>query len=364
VVSAFARRCRELDHAWSEWHGGHGEFDMAVADTVHHAGYAREDVEVRLGEIADGCQGAALADAWEREVSGNPDADVAPREIVVLAAGGVPGLAVEALVAPLSLGARVQVRPSQRDHTLVPWLRLLERTAPRLRARIEVVDEPRWTRADAAIVYGSDATVELVRSHLPTGHVAAYGAREAVAVVTADTHLSAVADALADDVLTFAQSGCMSPRWLLLPGASVDGVSVAVNNMSAALDSAAARHLTRPFAPDPFELRRAKDAAALGDGREHTLVVGPATLTIVALADPAQLSSWLAQRRHLLQTAVLATSPAPAPHWEALLLDAGCSRVCRPGEAQHPPPTWPHDGIGRFPPLARKRPHVEADAIR
>jgi hypothetical protein len=76
---------------------------------------------------------------------------------------------------------------------------------------------------------------------------------------------------------------------------------------------------------------------------------------VVRVPDEATLAMHVGQLGSLLQTAVVATSREDRARIADLLLDAGVTRICLPGQAHEPEPLWPQDGIGRVLPLLGRR---------
>jgi hypothetical protein len=113
-------------------------------------------------------------------------------------------------------GERVTVRPSPRDPVLA-------------RALVEQAGDPAVALCDerdvAAVegdevhVYGRDATIAQVRARARPGVVVrGHGAGMGVAVVSERADVDGAAEALARDMATFDQRGCLSPRVALVLG--------------------------------------------------------------------------------------------------------------------------------------------------
>ncbi len=352
----------ELDRFFDTWPGTQS-FANAVSETVSRRNYAPEDVEQQLWHVAERSSGRTMRRVLELETgSQSPPAD-APRSVAVLAAGRVPGLALEGIAAAIAIGAKALVRPS-RDETVLQHVvaRLRDGEFPRLAERIEVAPEIPWERADAAIVFGADETIAMVRDRMPEHarqRVAGYGSRQGIAVVMA----SAASDPewarlLADDVLTFRQAGCMSPSWLFVVGTR-DEAAALQDTFGRALAVARDRHVASLDIAQDVEQRRASDADVLGAiaaGLAPTsaeLYAGDARLTIVRASDEHDLVEHVGMLRSLLQTAVIAAGDSDEHERivETLLARTGITRACAPGQAHLPDPLWPQDGIGRIAPL-------------
>jgi len=357
-----------LDRVLANWHETEG-FAHAVAETVSRTGYARADVERQLRHVALRSRGRTMRRVCDEELgsgAGAGDADLtgAPEHVLVLASGRVPGLAIEGMAAALAVGATALVRPSRDETVLHHLLGGLRAWEPGLMAKVEVVGagglEPPWVRADAAIVFGSDETIALVRSSLPpdaANRIAAYGSRQGIAVVTpgADVDRS-WAPRLAGDVLTMRQQGCMSPSWLFVLGSDADARAL-VDTVGRELAVRRERHVAAGV-DTAIQQRRSSDADVLGaiaagmapDSR--ALHAGDARLTVVHVADEDALVEQVRGLGSLQQTAVLATNrEVRASIANRLLIETGITRICLPGQAHEPDPLWPQDGIGRVLPL-------------
>jgi hypothetical protein len=342
-------------------------FAHAVAETVAQRGYARADVEAQLRHVVLRSRGRTMQLVLAEELGAHPDLADAPGTVLVLASGNVPGLVIEGIAAALALGAQALVRPSRDETVLHHLLGGLRAWEPELMERIEVVGagagELPWTRADAAIVFGSDETVARVRDCLrpdAAQRVAAYGSRQGIAVALPGADVDpSWARRLADDVCTFRQAGCMSPSWLYVVGEAADTAPL-VEAVGRELALARERHVA-PGVEDRVQQRRASDADVLGAiaaglaPDATALYAGDARLTVVRVPDEETLAFHVAQLGSLLQTAVVATSREDRSRVATLLLEAGVTRICLPGQAHEPEPLWPQDGLGRVLPLLGRR---------
>ncbi|MCW2974393.1 MAG: hypothetical protein JWN72_2666 [Thermoleophilia bacterium] len=351
-----------LDRALLTW-PDHDTFALAISETVQHTGYAAADVEHQLRQVILRASGRAMRAVIEAELGANPDLTGAPEEVLVLASGGVPGLAIEGIAAAIAVGAKALVRPSRDESVLFHFLSGIRFWEPALTEQVELVgmsgEEVPWERADAAIVFGSDETIAFVRDQLggdAARRVAAYGSRQGIAVVLPGADVDGSwAERLADDVCTFRQHGCMSPSWLYVVGSEA-ATQPLVAAVGRELAFAAPRH-TAPGIEDSIAHRRQHDsttlsaiAADLTPGSSQ-LFAGEAQLTVVRVDDYAALRTELARLGTLLQTAVIAGPYDERPALAQVLLEAGCTRIALPGSAHEPDRLWPQDGIGRVAPL-------------
>jgi hypothetical protein len=75
------------------------------------------------------------------------------------------------------------------------------------------------TDVDAVIAFGSDETVDAIRSRVPADkHFIGYGTRYSLGLVTAGADLATAAEAASFDVCLFDQAGCMSPQTIYVVG--------------------------------------------------------------------------------------------------------------------------------------------------
>lgn len=351
-----------LDRGLADWHQADG-FSRAVAETCARHGYAPDDVDAQLRHVATRCRGRVMRHVLATELGDPPSMSNVPGTVLVLAAGRMPGLAIEGIAAALSLGARALVRPSRDETVLQHWLGDLRVREPELAARIELVgvggDVP-WERCDAAVVFGSDATIAYVRDQLrpeAAARVAAYGSRQGIAVLAPGADVDpSWARRLADDVLAFRQSGCMSPSWLFVLGDDADAARLQ-EAIGRELACGGDRHLA-PGIDVATMQRRATDADVLGAiaaglaPDSAAFHAGDARLTVVRIRDADELVRSVDSLGSLLQTAVIATSREQRADIARALLDrTGITRICLPGQAHEPDPLWPQDGIGRVAPL-------------
>ena len=337
----------------------------AVAECTSRFGYASADVQQQLQRVVERCSAAVMRDARRLECGIEHVPDDAPERVLVLASGRMPGLVLEGIAAAFAVGAQPLVRPSRDEAVFLHVLAHAAEVDPELASRIHPVginDEPvPWEQADAAIVFGSDATINLVTQRLPdhaAARVAAYGSRQGVAVAAAgvERDIPDWADRLADDVLAFRQQGCMSPSWLYVVGSDLEATAV-VDAFGAALAHARSRHLA-PGVDGALQQRRTADAdvlAAIAAGfapDPSVLHAGDARVTVVRVASVEDALLQIRQLGSLQQTAVLALAePERSACVERLLAQTGITRTCAPGQAHHPDPRWPQDGIGRVAPL-------------
>lgn len=350
-----------IERACAAWCEQPPELQDAVDATVTSFGDSRAEVTRQLLRVARDMTSANLRRALLAQADGDAERlRRAPQALLHLVAATVPGLSVESVLWGLALGCHNACRPSRDDTTIRPFLRFLERVAPRLAARVELVSAPDWEAMDGAVVFGSDETIAMVRQRLGTRPVAGYGSRTGIAVVTEGAMAGSEGwmYQLVDDIRRFGQRGCMSPRRVY--GVDQDPAELAAA-LAAALRSrvemqVSPRELTR-HVPEPYAARAASDAAALAS----IVLASPAGTTVPVHVDAfsfevvgvrsSELRGQVAALGSHLQTAVACCAPDEREALAHELEAAGCTRVCHPGTAHEPPFSWRHDGIGRVAPL-------------
>jgi hypothetical protein len=144
---------------------------------------------------------AAAGDASHVHVILSANVFVAPLRAIALARAAAP---------------RVTVRPSQRDPVLAEALvEAAGDDAVTLSGERDVA----LIQADRIDVYGRDATVDAVRARARAAVVVrGHGAGLGIALLSRRAGLDGAAKALAVDVVTFDQRGCLSPRVALIEG--------------------------------------------------------------------------------------------------------------------------------------------------
>ena len=153
---------------------------------------------------------------WAQESPHLRDA-VFPQVVGVVLGGVLPPSHLQAMVYPLMLGARIVVKAPSAD-PLFPAL-----FQDCYGDGVTVVDRVAWqdqvTRLDAVITVGDDDSVRDVAAQLPLSTpFVGYGHRTALVCVDGDAVNEELATALATDVGTFDQLGCLSPREVFVRG--------------------------------------------------------------------------------------------------------------------------------------------------
>ncbi|MBC8137843.1 MAG: hypothetical protein H8F28_18345 [Fibrella sp.] len=294
--------------------------------------------------------------------------------VTLILAGNTPLLAWSPLCACLLAGVGIMRVKLSRDETV--WTRLfvesLREADAKLAERIELHDFPGedertyalLTNADAVIAYGSDAAIDALRGQTPKS-VPFFDYGHAVSVGLAEQHtifdLQACAG-FATDCLMYDQQGCLSPHILYITGSlrhptgvrNVEDLSLG-GRMRHKMQEQSSR-LPPPVAGSAARIREARDIALFSGRIVHgddtlrwTVIssletipypppVGHGVLTVSPVESAAQLRELLQPVWGIVSCAGVAGELSP--EWEAVLREAGVSRICQPGEMQTPPLDW------------------------
>ncbi len=245
-------------------------------------------------------------------------------------------LALAVAAAPI-----VYVRPSRREPLMA---KLCLSAAPGL---FELVTELTPRAGEQLFAYGSDATLEEVRTSLPAGvRFHGHGHGIGMVVVTKIDDLAELADGIAADTVLFDQRGCLSPRIVVVGAAQREAVvaalAVALQRHAEEVPlgelSASERADARRFLDESCFVGGAKSGAswgavAWGDDLNRLPPVGR-HLYVLAARDPlTAVAHW---EPYLTCVAVVGPDPGVA-------LMAPHARVCAVGRMQHPPFDGPVD---------------------
>ncbi len=304
-------RCAAIERASRAWLADPHLSDDAVRSTADVLGCAPSAVRRQLERILL-VAASRRADVLTTElVTITEHSQLGdPAVVLHLASGGVPGLLIESMLPVVALGVRSQARPSRGDVLTASWLDAVQRLEPELADIIELVEQIDWQSPDAAIVWGEDQTIELVRRRLRRGAtVVGFGTRTSLALIDGQATASQLKrwiPELADDVSRFSGNGCMSPlEWLI-----VDPAESTLAQVESMTEEMPLRSLLSITACSADELLR------------------------VLHSHPIQL-----------QTVVVAAEGACAVVCGEAAAAAGAFRMCAPGQAHDADPLAAHEGM-------------------
>ncbi|HLJ84468.1 MAG TPA: aldehyde dehydrogenase family protein [Candidatus Eremiobacteraceae bacterium] len=152
-----------------------------------------------------------------------------PLRALVILPGNVIGPALHAALSAAMTGTRVLLKAASTESVLADiverqWNVIGAPLAGTLQALSwkggDVDAEARAvSEADIVIAFGSDATLEAVRSRLPSGkRFKGHGTLYSAGVVSPNADLTTAAEGAALDVCVFDQAGCMSPQTIYVVG--------------------------------------------------------------------------------------------------------------------------------------------------
>lgn len=347
--------------------------------------------------------GAGVLDHFVADVSRMQRA-IGAALTVQIVSGSVPGVGVSALIRSLLVRSPTLLKAGAGD-TLLPELfeRGLRETAPDLASALAVRYWPgdddggrtasALRHAEVAVVYGSDRTVQTIRSIAPaTTRLVEYRHREAVALVTREVLEDTPAESAAGPpgasaarevaiaVSMFDQRGCVCPHLVLVEeGGAVtaeafaDLLADALAEVAVELPPAESRVEERAAVQQlrgVAEVQAATHGGFVKGGEsgwtvafEPRAVEGPPTMSRgvrVRPADFSRLSESLGGMMPHLQSVGVAGPAARRAEIADTVGLLGASRVVPMGRLAFPPAWWLHDGRGPLRELVRWV-EIEAD---
>ena len=288
---------------------------------------------------------------------------VAPRNILHVISGNTPAAALQTMIRGLLLGSHNFCKlPSAGLPEAAKFRSLLPKIlASRLELSRSLPDA--WLdQADAAAVFGRDATVTAFRDALPPGiPFQAHGGRLSFALVFEDRKFASVPGA-ARDISVFDQQGCLSPHIVFVRENGSFTAAAYAQRLAVAMD-AFEKHAPRgPLTvseANGIRTLREETAfrAANGDrvelfasrGTAWTVIpdhapgfpASPLNRVVFVKPLPKNPQAMLAPLRAHLGTCGI--WPARQDN-AAFAAGFGVTRVCPLGRMQLPPLTWHHDG--------------------
>lgn len=291
------------------------------------------------------------------EVPGLP-----PRTALVVAARGVFTAPLEWVCLLAAVGARITLKLPSRAPAFGQEL------ARAFRAEgFEVQDtvEHRLPAAEAVVAMGGDDTMARIAREHAQARLSLHGHRFSVALVKGSG--TAIADALARDVLLYDGRGCFTPAAVFTLTAPAEAGALA-EALAEALAGANRKWPVGELDPGTGpEWRRRMGAARIRARHYGSIRSGGVGKWAVALQHPQHFEPVVLPR-------FITVHPLPSPeafrelmarwggHLAAcgtdfdpvdLLLRAGFERICPPGEMQQPPLGRPHGGREALRPLMR-----------
>lgn len=174
-----------------------------------HSRFSSETFLVSIGRTAQG---------WERTlpVDPAPNSKAGDRSVVAVLPSNSPAPLLTTTVLAWLQDASLTIKPSREDHMFArEWIEFAGRYLKGLRVKIE--NDVDVAAFDRAIVYGSDETVAMFRTRFGRDDdFYGFGHRFSVAYVESADDIGAAADRAAADIVTWDQTGCLSPQTIFV----------------------------------------------------------------------------------------------------------------------------------------------------
>jgi hypothetical protein len=230
-----------------------------------------------------------------------------------------------------------------------------------------------FAEADCVTATGSDESLAAIRSRVPeNARFLGHGLRVSFGLVTREAlRQEAVAELVArvaDDVIAWDQHGCLSPQAIyveergavesdkfagLLAAELMLRETAAPRGRISVVESAAIasrRSLYEALAAHRGDVKlwQSQNSTAWTVVFEHEVRFHFSPLNrfvfVKPVPDLAAVLQGVDELKGKVSTVALATSPDRFQELAPQLARWGVTRICRPGQMQHPPLTWRHDG--------------------
>lgn len=347
----------------------------AIATLPDATGFSAPMVAHAMPAMLAPLRAASLARLVDEQAHGS-----APPVILHILPGNLPGLAAIPTALSLAIGSAALLKPGRGDRVFPDlYLAALAAHDPELAAAAAVqywpggagaCEDAALAAADLVVASGDDTTIAALRARC-RGRFIGHGHRISFAVIDAGAADTGAAAALALDVATWDQRGCLSPQVCFVAG-DLDAARAFGAQVAAALAPLAARlppaimtlgerlAVRRwreeaewaTFGGEPYAVFAADDEAAGTVVVEPQAALRPSplarTLRVAPVAGLEEVVALLAPARAVLEGCGLAASEA---RWDALaaqLRAAGVHLVSRLGTMQVPPLDWPQGGRPRL----------------
>jgi hypothetical protein len=306
-----------------------------------------------------------------------------PRLTVHILPGNLAGTAVFSLVCSL-LAKSAGLAKVSREEFLLPVLfaRSLEKIRPDLAQSLAVltwensaVDLTRavFQKADLAIIYGGDETIETLRKEIPPSTRAIFhGNRLSLGVIARESINKDRAEQAATDIALFDQRGCLSPHlYYVEEGGAVSPVEFAQWLAQALYVASYQLPKGVTSSAEAAQIQQLRGAIPLKGGKvfpspsgvDWTVLYDPdpqfsisplaRTIWIKPVADLSEIAGYLESIRPYLQAVGIAIPQERQAEVILSLARMGVNRICAIGKMQKPPLTWHHDGRFRLLDLLR-----------
>jgi hypothetical protein len=333
--------------------------------------------------VAEDFANPKLLDEFQPAAKGGAIRAFGPELLVQVWAGNVPGLPLWSLVCGLLVKAGSNGKLPSAEHLFAGlFARLLAEVHPPLAECLAIVwwkggEEPiadaLFAQADTVLAYGSNESLQQIRSRLPvTTRFLPYGHKLGFGVVGRTAldaqRAPATARLAAHDVVRYDQQGCYSPHVFYVqrggkvsPHEFAQYLATELANLqrrfprrAAALEDTSAIAAWRQsselkaLAAEGGELIGAAEspwAVAYADSPQPLApTAAHRNIQVVALDQLDDVIPLVAPYRAFLQTASVAAEPAELFRMAQLLGQAGVTRIAAIGAMTAPEAGWHHDG--------------------
>jgi hypothetical protein len=297
---------------------------------------------------------------------------ITPQRILHVLSGNTPAAALQTILRGLLLGSENLCKlPAGGIREARAFRSRLPRALAERLHFSEALPSSWLVHADAAVIFGRDATIAALRDALPPGiPIVAHGHRLSFAIVFDDALLQSATQA-ARDVSIFDQQGCLSPHTIFVREKGKLTASTYAQRLALAMarfekhtpraalaisEANSIRTLREETAfraanGEPLEIFASEDTAwTVVVDRTDTIPLSPLNRVVFVKPLPARLDLLLAPQRGHLSTCGIWPANAANCDFAAAL---GFSRICPMGKMQSPPPEWHHDGLQLLAPLVR-----------
>ena len=301
-----------------------------------------------------------------------------PRLTAHILPGNIPGVSVISLVCGL-LAKSANLAKVSAEEILLPVLfaRSLQKSRPELARALAIlywdpasseITEAAFQKAELAVVYGSDPTIEQVRKMIPSRLRALFhGNRLSLGIVARESVGPEIAEAAALDVALYDQRGCLSPHLYYIeeggaasPLEFAQWVAQALYTLSFRLPKG------RTSQEEAAQIQQLRGALPLKGGKvfpspagvDWTVLYDPdpsfalsplaRTVWIKPVSHLSEIPPRLEAVRPFLQAAGIAIPMERRSEMVLSLAKMGIGRFCPIGKMQKPPMTWRHDGRFRL----------------
>jgi len=306
-----------------------------------------------------------------------------PRLTAHILPGNLAGTAIYSLVCSL-LAKSASLAKVSREEFLLPVLfaRSLEKIRPDLAESLAVLTWENsaleltrtiFQKADLAIVYGGDETIEILRKEIPpTTRTIFHGHRLSLGVVARESVKKEIAEQAATDIALYDQRGCLSPHlYYVETGGSASPIQFAQWLAQSLYVSSYQLPKGTTSAEEAAQIQQLRGAIPLKGGEvfpspsgvDWTVLYDPdphfsisplaRTIWIKPVGDLSEITGHLEAIRPYLQAVGVAIPQERQPEVILSLARMGVNRICAVGKMQKPPLTWHHDGRFRLLDLLR-----------